>query len=111
MSILGVCIAEGRGEGRGRSLIGRLIQNPAHSRGGIAGDARSRDRELINDLAVDVLEIPAGLSRVAVDMEFDKQGAELRILVGGVDVGPLAFATVGIRRGLASLLVPNALAA
>ncbi len=110
VSIVGVCIIEGRGEGGVRSLIGGLIRNPIDRRGaiGILWDARSPDREFIDDLAVDVLEIPTGLSRVSVDMEFDKQGAELRPLVGGVDASPLVVATVGIRRGLTSLLVPKA---
>src|SRR5438445_6904324 len=46
---------------------------------------------------------------IAVDVEDDEQRAECCPLGGGVDLGPLAFAAVRVRRRKAAHLIPDAI--
>src|SRR5205807_2280074 len=69
------------------------------------------DLKCVDDFPVDILEVALRLAGVAVDVEGDKEGAECRPLIAGVDLGP--FAAASIREGCrkATLLVPDALSA
>src|SRR5256885_11280202 len=77
----------------------------AAERSRIARDVDSRDVESIDDLPVDVLEVPLRLGGIAVDIEGDEEGAERGSLGAGVDLGPLPVAAVREGGGKATLLV------
>ena len=69
------------------------------------------DLKCVDDFPVDILEVALRLAWVAVDVEGDKEGAECRPLIAGVDLGP--FTVAPIRKGCrkATLLAPDALSA
>ena len=66
------------------------------------------DNELVDDLAVYVLEDASRLVWDAIDVEGDEQRAEICSLIRGVDACPLAVAAIWKRRWEAALLVVNA---
>src|SRR5206468_4886044 len=84
----------------------RRLSLPART---VLGSARvDRDIESIDDLPVDVLEVPLRPGGIAVDVEYDKECAEPGPLAGGIDFGPFPFAAVWKRRRKATLLAPDA---
>src|SRR5438034_10381422 len=69
------------------------------------------DLKCVDDFPVDILEVALRLAGVPVDVEGDKEGAECRPLIAGVDLGARSFAAIRERGRKATRLVPHAVPA